>query len=155
MMTSKNPRLYFAGSLRCAESIHAIARGVALLTDAEVTSRWHGVVAALPPTERRDPTDREERRRILAENLLDLDDATMMVVIADRGRPNATLCEVGYAYAREKPIVWVHDGGDGTNIFDAADGVTLIDSAFLEDEDLVAVIAGQVVEAATQDRVAS
>ena len=83
-----------------------------------ITSRWHDAIAPLRP--RVDPIQEVVRFTVLANNLVDLTRADCVVALLHRGKPKATLCEVGWALARQKPVIWFHDDRPRTrNVFDS------------------------------------
>lgn len=90
-----------------------------------VVSRWHAATAASE-----DPPDEQDRRRILTASLVDLDACEVLVALTHRGTPRATFCEVAWALALGRPVVWVCGLNDeGRNIFDAHESVTSVRAA--------------------------
>lgn len=85
----------------------------------EVVSTWHsGEVEKYP-------RDASTRAAALAQNLSQIDRATVFVCLTCGGRPVTTLCELGYAVARGIPVVWVHGAKDESALFDAHGNVTV------------------------------
>ena len=135
-----SPRLYVAAPL--ADVVRARRIADDLRHSVLIVSRW--LATAKPGSV--DPVNAEARAAILRDNLIDLNAATCMLVIADgeaRGmQPRATYGEAAIAVSRGLPTVWLHaPGGPGRCIFDAAPCVTRIDDESKILEALVGRIA--------------
>ena len=101
-----------------------------------VTSRWHADVVANGVTV--DPVGAVERAAILHDNLLDLAACDVLVALTSKGTPRATLCEVAFALARGKRVIWYAGAaGQGLNIFSAHRNVTAVVTS---DDALLAVL---------------
>jgi nucleoside 2-deoxyribosyltransferase len=85
----------------------------------EVVSTWH-----TSPEVEKYPIDPATRSNALAQDLAQIDRATVFVCLTCGGRPVTTLCELGYAVARGIPVVWVHGAKDESTLFDAHASVT-------------------------------
>jgi hypothetical protein len=123
--------VYFAAPLAEAEAMCRLAWH--WRAEVTVCSRWHSAVSAGAT----DPRVPEVRRRILYENLVDIGGADVVLVDTRRGVPGATLCELGYALAMNKRVVWLQpvggrrtDGVRATNIFDAHENVRVVHEEF-------------------------
>lgn len=83
-----------------------------------MVSSWHSAVVASGATS--DPDDERSRAEILSTNLADLHRADVVIALCDDGTPRATFCEIGFALAIGKRVVWVHgERGEGRNSYDA------------------------------------
>lgn len=87
----------------------------------EVLSTWHAGIEEI----QKYPDSSSRRADCLAQNLSQIDRATVFVCLTCGGRPVTTLCELGYAVARGIPVVWVHGAKDESTLFDAHANVTV------------------------------
>jgi len=112
--------LYIAAPLAQAHVARLLA---AALTRAgfAIVSSWHATAATA------DPTAHHERQATLRDNLAEIQRCSAMVAWTAEGTPRATLCEIGWALALGRPVVWVQGPeGEGANIFDASPGVVVV-----------------------------
>jgi nucleoside 2-deoxyribosyltransferase len=119
--------IYIAGPLASAPLCNDLA--AILGASARVVSRWHWLVAASGQTSSPvgDPEACFERAEILADNIADMDAATLLVAVCHQGRPKATFGEIAYALAYRKPVVWVQGfDGAGRSIWDSHALVTRV-----------------------------
>jgi hypothetical protein len=72
----------------------------------EVSSKWHESGDPIV-----DPSDHLIRSNILFSNTVDLMNADVVVALMDLGEPKATYCEIGYALACDKHVIWVNGIG--------------------------------------------
>jgi nucleoside 2-deoxyribosyltransferase len=108
-------RVYVAAALCEWGQANQVARHLDGVLDVEVTSRWH--FAQKPDAV--DPAEHEERARILASNLGDLDAADVVIALMHASEPRCTIAEVGWALARGKAVVWTHFRRHGRNLMDS------------------------------------
>lgn len=100
------PRVYVAAPYperARAEAAAATLRAHGL----DVCSTWHDHA-----TDAEDPVSRAERCRVLEANLDDLDKASIVLAMLDRGRGRCGLVEIGYALARGAWVVLLCQPGD-------------------------------------------
>ncbi len=121
-------KIYLAGPITSAPRIRAYADSFRA-TGHEVVSTWHDVVHA----DTLDPSDIEERRRILMTNLRDLDSADVVFAYTCAGEPRTTFGEISWALCRGKRVLWSMPPGSGPqarfrNMFDAHALVTVCTS---------------------------
>ena len=117
-MTLDTPAVYVAAPLAQTHRARHLARCLRT-RGCRVVSRWHATVVHGAV----DPTDEATRARLLLANVADLEAATVLLAVTDRGWPRATLVEIGWALGRELPIVWL--AGAGANLFTAHPRVTV------------------------------
>jgi nucleoside 2-deoxyribosyltransferase len=86
----------------------------------EIISTWHASADV-----EKYPKDAATRAECLTQDLSQIDRATVFVCLTCGGHPVTTLCELGYAVARGKPVVWVHGAKDESALFDAHANVTV------------------------------
>ena len=120
-------RVYIAAPKAEQKRAQLFASWVRRLATVDVVSSWHDTM----PEGAADPVDRTEAGRILAQNLLDLADATLVVALPCVGHGVETYVEIGRALARGVPVVmssvhgglplsWADDGVDVVEDDDAA-----------------------------------
>lgn len=91
----------------------------------EVTSSWHRTVMSQAMDRVvGDPDNACVRRDILSTNLFDLAQADAVVALTPTTDGKATYCEIGWAIASWKPVIWL--GRAGRCIFDAHANVTIV-----------------------------
>lgn len=89
-----------------------------------IRSTWHET--AKPGAT--DPLD-GRRADIFKVNRDDLESADVVVAFVARGTPRAAYCEIGFAIAQAKPVIWwVGPEGEGRNTFDAYEKSEIVDS---------------------------
>jgi hypothetical protein len=66
-----------------------------------------------------DPASEDERRTILANNVIDIGWADVVVALMHRGAPRATMGDIVWALANDTPVVWIANDDEGRNIWDA------------------------------------
>lgn len=94
-------KVYIAASREAAGDADVIA-GKLQADDLLVVSHWH-----VNETKLVDPSNAQTRHDILKANLVDLEDADVVVALMDRCNPKATYAEIGYALAEGSLVVWV------------------------------------------------
>lgn len=115
-------RLYIAAPLGEAKEARTVAGSLASVGHI-IDSTWHregGDVA--------DAADGATRLDRLTQNIIDLNAAEAVVALMSWGNPRATNCEIGYALAKGKRVIWLDCTSYHTNanIFDAHPLVTQV-----------------------------
>lgn len=115
--------IYIAAPLSQASKCEALA---AILRERGhfPVSSWHRVVTKLGLSA--DASDTVERKRVLDQNLRDLEAADMVVAITCDGLPRSTFFEIGYACKAGKPVVWV-PAKENNPLCDAHEMITLVE----------------------------
>ena len=119
------PAVYLAAPLGQAARARHLVR-CARTRGCRVVSRWHDAA----PLGAVDPTV----AATLHANVADLEAATVLLAVTDRGAPRATLVDIGFALGRGLPVVWL--AGAGANLGTAHPLVTVA-ATELEALDLV------------------
>lgn len=100
---SRRLRIYVAAPRALAGRANAFAKDLRA-NGQEVVSRWH--VDGDPIV---DPKSSDFRQKVLFENTVDLCQCDVLVALMDSGNPRATYCEIGYALAMEKHVIWISE----------------------------------------------
>ena len=103
---SRRLRIYVAAPRALAGRANAFAKDLRA-NGQEVVSRWH--VDGEPIV---DPKSSDFRQKVLFENTVDLCQCDVLVALMDSGNPRATYCEIGYALAMEKHVIWISESGN-------------------------------------------
>lgn len=115
-----NHRAYLSAPSEHAPSVERFGAYLNTAIGVEVISTWHANADV-----EKYPRDAATRAEKLAEDLSQIDRATVFVCLTCGGHPVTTLCELGYAVARGIPVVWVHGAKDESALFDAHSNVTV------------------------------
>jgi hypothetical protein len=110
-------RVYVAAPRASAREARALVLALRALQfpALRIVSRWINRCIADPV----DPAGDDERTAILANNVIDLGWADIVIALMHRGVPRATVGDIVWALANDTPVVWIASSDDGRNIWDA------------------------------------
>ncbi len=118
--------IYVAAPLATVKEAHAIGLALKLARPSvRLVSRWLHRCLERGPC---DPDDQLEREVILANNIIDLERCDLVIALMGAGTPKGTIGDIVWALAKDTPVVWIANGCDGRNVWDAHWCVTRVDA---------------------------